>query len=632
MSAPTRVEHEEGFALALIVTLVMIMFIMLAAMMLPLTYDVTSAQRTRNVVSERQMGESVLNELFSQAAKASDLRDSFRMVGRVDPGLNVDSAGSIAGWGEYDNATGQFGTCQGLTHACYYYSPQITANSPFVNVEVTTRQGCNAAGNNCVVRRFQQQWRRRSFVDYLVFTDVETLQPALYGTGASSLKVVRNGVVTTHDSDWANLHCGLRTDGGQIRDGLTDNSRRQTTPPGATQPADYDPTHFLWPHRVGNDPNGVADEQALIEPTDRRQEDCFEVAYTGATSVDKVNGPIHTNDYWYWYCGTPKFAGSVEATGDPATAMFAGLAIDAIFHRSTSAGCTSAASIDAATTNASRGKFLKLPDNIDPVIAGKLAALTLAPASGTTVKVTLLPGGKTMLVDTAAVGGPVTMNVPYRGLVYVTGNLEISGESNDVTFMTAGDLTVTGDIRQPSSIHGVTLGFVAGGSTTIKQDATGADRTVVGAFLSLTGGMSVDGWKDATLIAPNTKLPTIHLTGAVIAKYRPVFGTYNAAGELQTGVYKDLQYPKDSDGHQIPPSPPYFLEPVNAVWVRLDLSETPIQAGKPGLTPRPVSGTVAPSAANISCANTRTWPPADAADPTRPSAYSPACLTTTTVP
>ena len=627
MFARTRADGDEGFALALVVTLVMIMFIMLAAMMLPLTYDVSSAQQTRNVVSARQMGESVLNELFSQAAKASDLRDSFRMIGRVDPGLNVDYAGATAGWGEYDNATGQFKTCAGITHACYYYSPQITANSPFVNVEVTTRQGCNTAGLHCVIRRFQQQWRRRSFVDYLVFTDVETLQPALYGTGAGALKVVRSGVVTTHDDAWANAHCGLRTDGGQTRDGLTDNSRRQTTPPGATQPADYDPTHFLWPHRVGNDPNGVTDEQAIVEPTDRRHEDCFEVAYTGGTSVDKVNGPIHTNDYWYWYCGTPKFSGSVEATGDPATA---GLAIAAIFHQSTSAGCTSVATIDAATTNASRGKYLKLPDNIDPVIAGKLAALSLAPASGTTVKVTLLPGGKTMLVDTGAVGGPVTMNVPYRGLVYVTGNLNISGEGNDVTFMTTGDLTVVGDIRQPTSVHGVTLGFVAGGSTTIKEDVTGADRTVVGAFLSLTGGMSVDGWKDATLVAPNPKLPTVHLTGAVIAKYRPVFGTYNAAGELQTGMYKDLQYPKDSDGHQIPPSPPYFLEPVNAVWVRLDLSETPIQAGKPGLTPRPAQGIVAPDPAHQPCGTT--WPPADAANTLRPSAYSPGCLTTTTVP
>jgi hypothetical protein len=235
------------------------------------------------------------------------------------------------------------------------------------------------------------------------------------------------------------------------------------------------------------------------------------------------------------------------------------------------------------------------------------------------VSVTL--AGKTMSVITGA--GAVIMDVPYRGLVYVPGDLQISGEANDVTFVASGNLIITGNITQAPGTRGVTLGFVAGGSTTIQQDSTGADRSVSGAFLSLTGGMLVDGWNDSAAAALVTH-PTLHLTGAVIAKYRPVFGTYNASGDLQTGMHKDINYPLDAAGNKLPPTPPYFLEPVNAVWVRLDLAETPIQAGRPGLTSRPMDGLAPISTANGSCA--KTWPVAIPATPHRPSAYIPACL------
>jgi hypothetical protein len=182
---------------------------------------------------------------------------------------------------------------------------------------------------------------------------------------------------------------------------------------------------------------------------------------------------------------------------------------------------------------------------------------------------------------------------------------------------------ITGDITQ-SSGAGVTLGFVAQGSTTIKQTpgapgVTGPDRTIYGAFLSLTGGMSVEGWNDPAAAALASH-PTLHLHGAVIANYRPVFGTYDKAGELKTGMHKDIQYPKDGAGNPLPPTPPYFLEPVNAVWVRLDLSETPIQAGSPGpgLTLKPAEG---PGVTAPSSGCEKTWPTGNAA-----TGYVPSCL------
>ena len=638
---------DEGFAMAVVVSIVLLMFIMLAAMILPLTSDVTSLRRVRSVVSERQLAESVFNELFSQAAKTSDLSKGFRMIGRVNAGKNVDLAGPVNGWAEYDQKTGTFGACSGIKALCYFYSPNIPVDSPFTTVEVTTRSSCNPAGLNCVFRRFQQSWRRRTFVDYMIFTDKETLQPELYGP-APGLRVARagGGFPVFVDTDWAKKHCGKRfiDDGsgsaigwsedttGDIYGTFKDLSRRQTN--AASAPFD----RYLWPHRLSDLPSNPPDQEdpafLNIQPTDRRHENCFEIAYTGGSVGDQVNGPIHTNDYWFWYCGSPVFTDIVESTGDPVVRP---LVKDRVFKPTTNAGCSALGSPTDAFGNAPMakiGNYLKLPTKLTTY--STLASLTLTPTLGNIVKVTLLPGPGVKRMRYSLDGGvPSTeVDVPYRGAVYVPtsgvpGNpnvLEIQGEGADATFVSEDDLRVVGDITQPTS-EGVTLGFVAGGSITIDQtpkiptNVPRKDRFVTGAFLSLSG-MSVNGWNDVA-DASLASHPTLHLTGAIIATYRPVFGTYNSSGDLQTGMRKDIQYPKNLAGtEQLPPTPPYFVQPVNAVWVRLDLTETPIKAASPGLTPQPASGLVPTPSSGCD----KTWPTTADVLAGAPTAYIPACL------
>jgi hypothetical protein len=617
---------DEGFAMAIVVSIVLVMFIMLAAMILPLASDVTSSQRIRSIASERQLAESVLNELFSQAAKSSDLSKDFRMIGRVNPGAasTVDKAGPIAGWAEYDQVTGTFKACSSITSLCFYYSPDMPSGSPFVTVEVTTRSSCNGDGLNCVLRRFQQSWRRRTFVDYAIFTDMETLQPELYGA-APGLRVVRPGggagtFMTTAD---AFAKCAERPAAASptVRNGLADTRRRQMSADSTS--AGYG-LYYLFPYRPAYDP-AVAPFETGSQPDDRRSEDCFDIAYTGSASGDTIDGPIHTNDYFFWICGSPKFTSTVEAGGDPS--LLAGSPAAAIFHESKGAGCTAGATPTGAgggAVTAKLGPFLKLPDRLSSY--GALASVELQPTVGNKVKIVL--NDTTMSVDQGS--GVQTMDIPKRGVVYVKGAatdvLEIEGSAEDVTFATEGNLVVTGDITQPAGSDGVTLGFVAAGSTTIKQTPSGVpgvkgpDRTIFGAFLSLTGGMSVDGWNDSAAAALADH-PTLHLNGAVIAKYRPVFGTYDQSGELKTGMRKDIRYPKDAAGQPLPPTPPYFLQPVNAVWVRLDLSETPIQAGSPGLTLKP-----APGLATVQPGCAKTWPTALDVPAGAPTAYVPLCL------
>ena len=639
--------------MAVVISVILIMFIMLAAVTLPLSADVSSSIRLGKVADERQLAESVMNELFSQAAKSSDLTLGFRMVGRVDPSLtrSVDDAGDIAGWAKYVLATGSFEACGSITELCFFYSPQLTSGSPFVTVEVTTRSACRANGSGCVFRRFQQSWRRRGFVDYVIFTDMETLQPELYGTGAAALTVRRGAEPpATVDTVWASAHCGIRlTDSGPpytgwlppagpipIRDGFPDSSRRQTS--NAISSA---AERYLWPHRAGNNPlvpTTPADEapgaDQTSQPNDRRHENCFDIAYTGsgAGDLDKIRGPIHTNDYWFWYCGSPQFSDKVEATGDPNPAA---IGLSVIFKQSTMSGCQSLGTpqgVGVVPLNYSTGPFLKLPDKLDSYATLAAPENTFTPFVGRVVKILMKPG-RTMKVSTDGSDPDLSSNVltvPPRGVVRVTSSgvpatpnvLEIQGEGSDVTFVSEDDLTVIGDITQPTAT-GVTLGFVAGGSITINQtlktEVPRKDRNVTGAFLSLRG-MSVNGWNDATDAALLSH-PTLHLTGAIIAKYRPVFGTYDKNGVLQSGMRKDISYPTDSKLAQIPPTPPYFVQPVNAVWVRLDFSETPLLAATPGLTKAPTSP---PTSSGTPCP--ATWPTTSDVPAGAQTAYIPGCL------
>ena len=139
--------------------------------------------------------------------------------------------------------------------------------------------------------------------------------------------------------------------------GLNDISRRQTN--AASAPL----LRYLWPHRLNDLPSNPPDQEDVafrtVQPTDRRHENCFEIAYTGSSVGDQVNGPIHTNDYWFWYCGNPEFNDVVESTGDPNTLL---PTIDRVFKLTTNAGCTGGLPENVCSLDSSQGPNRQLSE------------------------------------------------------------------------------------------------------------------------------------------------------------------------------------------------------------------------------------------------------------------------------
>ena len=518
---------ESGVALATAVAIVTIVFMMLAAVVLPVVTDVDTSVRARRVTEVRALADSVLNELFAEVA--GDPGADTELAGRVAPGMQVSLAGPTDGWASWDTATDAAVPCPSMRATCYYYaivppvsldpSASVTASDDYAIAEVTVRAGCTSRGERCVVRRVQQRLKRRRLLDYALFTDYETLKPGLYETAS--------------DNTWATSACSRRADANNV------SSPPRLAPDGT-------------PYRDG---------------------DCADVVFIGfgTTTTNQVRGPIHTNDPQFWVCGAPTFTGRVEATGDqPIVAWPRGGCLD-----------------HAVAPSVVPTPVIPLPTSVT-----RFADIT-PPAYRLTGPVTIVLAGPSMTVTNAI--GTRTMSVPTRGIVYVTGPLTLHGMAANVTFASTQSITIDGDLRDAAGGEGSNIGLVA--NDDIVLDVVG-DLTVHASLLASNGTVYNSRFREPAAATP----PKLTLRGAVVSRYHPVSGLFEpSTGALVTGMVSDLAYSDPA------PNPPYFLEPVQALWERVDYTEVRVEdeALREGLTPRPLAGTPAPSG---TCAS-ETGPP-----------------------
>ena len=520
LAARRRVRRygDEGFALALAVLVATVLLMMIAAMLLPVVQDTTTARRATSLTENRLVADTVLNELFSEIRLDHDATPNPVLAGRIAPGRNVSDAGTTAGWAMLDTVANRATPCDALRSTCFSYTLAAPSNATtgaqqdYVVAEVTVRSRCQLSAT-CVLRRYQQRWHRRRFLDFALFTQYETLDPTLY----------------------------LPADAATVRP--TQNCQA--------------------PAGVGRLSDPAAPGQRSLA--------CSEVIFASLNAGrDEVNGPIHTNDPQFWVCGTPKFTSVVEATSPQPLRTLGG-------------SCR--ANPDVATATVRQGPVLDLPasvtrfDLITPV-GYRYVGPTTVHLDGTRMTVTA-----TTPASPAATAA--SQPAPRRGLLYIDGDLTVDGVADGITLVATGDIHIAGDLT------GADIGLVAERNIVIAYSPD--VRTIQASLLSRTGTIVNDGLRTA---APSGTTPRLAFAGAMIAKFHPVAGLFDPTdGTLVAGMVSTLDYPTPA------PNPPYFLEPVQAAWERIDFTEIALGSSSavaaPGLAGVPARGRVDASAACI---------------------------------
>jgi hypothetical protein len=420
-----------------------------------------------------------------------------------------------------------------------------------------------------VKRSIVANFKRRSLLDFIYFTDKETRSPLLYD--------VEIGKRNTHNAagktigEWATANCasyhGDDTDGGR-------------------QLQHYDGEY-------------------------ERSPDDWQVLDTRCTDINFVDGditagPVHTNDELFCI-GAPVFGTEGQIPLDPIETSSAGQTADPATGYN-NAGCspkivgthiTNAAKLEIPPTNLSLRR--------DTAADYRFVGRTEIKLNGTNMIVTGMRENGTQLTN-----APVAL--PADGVIYVSnskpnvppgstgyscsgydetaptapmldnacGNLEVSGNYTvNLTLTAENDILVKGDIVRPAGTPpspDVLLGLIANNFIRVNHRVTGCTAygcnlttscatlpptlesphvaQIDAAILSLKQSFIADNWHCGGALGKLT------VRGAIIQKYRGAVGHVSSQTGSWSGYDKDYSY----DPRLRYRSPPKFLDPVQASW------------------------------------------------------------------
>jgi Tfp pilus assembly protein PilX len=424
-----------------------------------------------------------------------------------------------------------------------------------------------------VKRSLVVTFKRKSFLDYLYFTDKEALSPGLYGMYRDS-RVTRENVGTGRDViTWARQQCdrysgddpALGNRAAQFFDGEYQNA-----------------STGVWAN--------------------------FDLTCKGALfqSGDVVAGPVHTNDELEIDCGSPaaKFGDSIDDVVE--TSALGRIPASPPDPDSGWYGCT-APEVNFSTTNPARpagtwrahAAALTLPPTNtalkhDTAAAYRFKGTTKIVLDGTTMRVTGTRENGTVLSAT-------DVAIPADGLVYVAtngscpdytavdsaaapascGNLELQGNYGvNVTFTAENDILLKDDVTRTTSGSQFLLGLIATNYVRVEHRVTGCtpgapvtcnyitgctnaagtptDVSVEAAILSLTRSFMVDNW------FCGANLGTLRVYGAIAQMFRGPVVRVNTGALAGTSGFGTKDYVYDERLKYR--TPPYFLDPVQAQW------------------------------------------------------------------
>lgn len=489
-----------------------------------------------------------------------------------------------------------------------------TAQQGFILLEVT---GTASAGTGAreVSRTLTARLTPRGFLDFLYFTDVEAIDPNLYidlayanrdgASGPSSSFNLSNPLSPVSNRDYV-------ADPAKVREDCAKHHYAGRRDASYTASA----THPVYAYDRGSPPTRVA-----TYTSGRVSGYCREIQWT---SGDVVAGPLHSNDAlqingvvrfgdprvesaWaagddqrlWWGTGTPvgptasppgylprKAEELLMPAGneallqhvqpkvdqDPGTdrpgclyrgatrIVFTGTTMKVLSPNTTNAP-------DRCLTTSARGS--EQTKAIPPVIyvmpiAGSCTGVGY-PRTGEVI-------GRTDTTDYA----------PCRGTAFVQGTVD-----GQVTVSAEDDIVVTADLKLEDRASTDIVGLVAlnnvwvyhpvradgsnlltyASSTPLGSSDPSTVRTIEASILSIEHSFLVQNWRKGADLSSTGEASKLLVYGAIAQRFRGPVGTSGSGG--RTGYLKNYVY----DPRLAVLQPPYFLEPDNAPWEAVQISD-----------------------------------------------------------
>jgi hypothetical protein len=502
--------------------------------------------------------------------------------------INGHNPGAARRWATVPGATSQYSV--ELLPA--NNQAQCTTADPvgtFIDTDTGTfriRSTGRASAGSSVRRSVIATFRRRGFLDYIYFTDLETNDPIWY-TRSYPRETRENGRLGPGGTirnivKWAEMECDYYRDGRGTAQFIGNDEH--IDPLGAPHPRGYRRTDGV----IGNESGW-----------DDISENCDEIRFVGsATTKDYVNGPLHSNDELL-VCGTPHFGRRASDTIEvSAPVVNNDIATSGWRGDPSCAGNQPEVNMPGQTTS-DRGTWVpnspivSLPPNNatlrdDALPAYRFKGLVRITMNGTTMTVTGMRESGAMLTG-------VTMPMPKDGVIYIAddpalgscagyqpanpnvsqpacGDARIRGTyEKSVTITAENDIVIEEDVTATGSNKPL-LGLISTKWIRVYHPVDGSCNnsggpgaiTIEAAILSLQHSFTVDHyWCGA-------KLGNLNVTGAIGQKYRGPVGTGSAT--TGSGYIKNYNYNDDLRFR----SPPRFLDPVQTTWkLRSQVEQVP---------------------------------------------------------
>jgi hypothetical protein len=401
-------------------------------------------------------------------------------------------------------------------------------------------------GTQEVKRSVIATFKRKNFLDYIYFTDIEAQDPVL----------------------WEKLTaCAGNTPATEVTPNCVESRNPTISAWAASQCSRY------W-----RDGRGSADYPGEIRvgplwlPSNGLR--CTEITFANG---ENIRGPFHTND-GILVQGNPTFGRrrsdpvevSASRTQQPwRTNSWA----DPNFVGTWTPGSPI---LKPPPTNASlRNEATRVYEGSTRIVLNANGTMDVT-NQGTTTNVPQPPSG----VIYVATSGACTLYDPYLPKVFDgtpatatgCGDLSISGTyTQNLTFAAANDLVIFDDIRKSAS-HDVILGLIAENFVRVRHksrfSATGNADWAGPRCTTDADNPTRDIYIDAAILALNhsftvdrygcgSSLGELHVFGAIAQKHRGVVGIVNGSGFSKEYEYDDrLRFR----------TPPKFLDPVNTAW------------------------------------------------------------------